>query len=134
MAETMTIAFPGGARVRAEYEGFTVETDQPVDQGGENSAPAPFDYFLISIGTCAGLYARRFLEQRELSCEGLRVELTTTKDPESKLLSEISIKLVLPEGFPAKYEKAIVKAAHTCSVKKAILNPPIFNVAVETVA
>ena len=131
MAESMTITFPGGARVRAEYEGFTVETDQPVDQGGQNSAPAPFDLFLISMGTCAGHYARKFLEQRKLSTEGLRVELTTTKDPERKLLSEISIRLELPADFPEKYKKAIVKAIDSCTVKKTVLDPPTFNVAIK---
>ena len=131
MADTMTISFPGGARVRAEYEGFTVETDQPVDDGGENSASAPFDLFLISIGTCAGHYARKFLEQRKLSTEGLRVELTTIKVPERKLLSEIAIRLALPENFPKKYEKAIVKAIDSCTVKKTILDPPAFNISVE---
>ena len=132
MAETMSIAFPGGSRVSAEYEGFTVETDQPRDQGGESAAPAPFDYFLISIGTCAGYYVKKFLTQRKLSCEGLRVELTTTRDPQRRLLSEIAIKLTLPEGFPAKYEKAIVKAVDACSVKKTILDPPAFAVTIET--
>lgn len=127
----MTITFPGGARVSAEYEGFTVTTDQPVDQGGENSAPAPFDYFLISIGTCVGHYARKFLQKRELSTTGLRVELTTTKDPERKRLSEISIKLVLPDGFPEKYRKAIVNAANSCTVKKTILDPPTFTVTID---
>jgi len=127
----MAIAFPGGARVSAEYEGFTVETDQPVDQGGENSAPAPFDYFLISIGTCAGHYIRKFLEHRKLSTEGLRVELTATKDLERKRLSEISIKVVPPKDFPRKYEKAIAKAIDSCTVKKTILDPPAFAVTVE---
>jgi putative redox protein len=131
MADTMTITFPGGARVSAEYEGFTVETDQPVDQGGENSAPAPFDLFLISLGTCAGHYARKFLAQRKLSTDDLRVELTTTKDPDRKLLSEIAIKLVLPKDFPVKYEKAIVKAVDSCTVKKTVLNPPAFAVTIE---
>ena len=132
MAATMTIAFPGGARVSAEYEGFTVETDQPVELGGENSAPAPFDLFLVSIGTCVGHYARKFLTQRELSTEGLRVELNMTKDPERKLLSRIAIKLVLPQGFPVKYERAIVNAVNSCTVKKTILDPPEFSVTIET--
>lgn len=131
MAETMTIGFPGGARVSAEYEGFTVETDQPAEQGGENSAPAPFDYFLISIGTCVGYYVLKFLQKRELPTEGVRLELSTVKDPERKMHTEVRIRLRLPKSFPKKYEKAIVKAADGCSVKKHILTPPAFVMDVE---
>ena len=53
---TMIVTFPGGKRVDAEYGGFTVRTDQPPQSGGEGSAPQPFDLFLASIATCAGIY------------------------------------------------------------------------------
>ncbi len=48
------VTFPGGVKVEAVYKGFVIKTDQPVHQGGENTAPAPFDLFLASIATCAG--------------------------------------------------------------------------------
>ena len=108
-----------------------MRTDQPVDDGGENSAPAPFDYFLISIGTCVGHYVRKFMEQREMPTDQVRVELSTTKDPERKMHGEVAIKLVLPDSFPRKYERAIVKAVDACSVKKHILDPPAFKVDLE---
>ena len=127
----MKITFPGGARVDAEYKGFTIRTDQPPHGGGEGSAPAPFDYFLASIGTCAGLYVRGFLEQRGLSTDGVRIDLSTVKNRERKMLSEIEIKVTLPESFPRKYEKAIVAAVNLCSVKKHIVDPPQFPVVVE---
>ena len=53
----MKVYFPGGKRVYADYGGFTIETDQPARGGGDDSAPAPFDLFLASIGTCAGIFA-----------------------------------------------------------------------------
>ena len=51
------VAFSGGLRIDAEYRGFLIKTDQPVADGGEGSAPAPFDLFLASLATCAGYYA-----------------------------------------------------------------------------
>ena len=35
----MEITFPGGARVDANFGGMTVKTDQPVQGGGQGSAP-----------------------------------------------------------------------------------------------
>ena len=51
----MEIIFPEGKKVNALYRGFTIKTDQSPDNGGEGSAPTPFDLFLASIGTCTGI-------------------------------------------------------------------------------
>jgi uncharacterized OsmC-like protein len=59
----MKIYFPGNKRVYANYGGFTIETDQPARGGGDDSAPAPFDLFLASIGTCAGIYALNSMQR-----------------------------------------------------------------------
>lgn len=123
----MTISFPGGRRVDAEFDGLRVATDQPVEHGGAGTAPAPFDHFLASIGTCAGLYALRFLEQRDLSTAGLGIELESIRDPETGLVAEIALRIDLPEGFPDRYRNAIVHAMGLCSVKKHLEHPPRFR-------
>ncbi|WP_091348654.1 OsmC family protein [Anaerobranca gottschalkii] len=41
--------------------------------GGEGSAPTPFDLFLSSIATCAGVYALGFCQSKGLSTEGLKL-------------------------------------------------------------
>ncbi|MDH3997916.1 MAG: OsmC family protein [Desulfuromonadales bacterium] len=120
----MEITFPGGVRVNAQYNGFEVATDQPPKNGGDESAPSPFDLFLVSLGTCAGFFALRFCQQRELSTEGMRLTLDIDKNAETKRLDRVAIKLHLPPEFPAKYHKAIIRATDQCAVKKALLDPP----------
>src|SRR5262249_21003347 len=95
----MEIRFPGGLEVEAVHGGFKIVTDQPTLQGGGGSAPTPFDLFLASIGTCAGLYALRFCEQRNLDSEGLGLELTAVKDTDGKRVAEIRIEITLPPSF-----------------------------------
>jgi ribosomal protein S12 methylthiotransferase accessory factor len=126
----MEITSSGGARVEARYEGHTIATDQPVKAGGEDSAPAPFDLFLASIGTCAGYYAFQFCRQRELSTEGLAVALETIFDSERHRIGRIRISVQLPESFPEKYRPAILRSIDQCSVKRHILEPPEFEVTV----
>ena len=120
----MEITFPGGVRVNAQYKGFETATDQPEKGGGENTAPAPFDLFLVSLGTCAGFYALRFCQQRQLTIEGMRLTLDTRRNPESKRLDRIEIILQLPAGFPEKYRGAIIRATDQCAVKKVLVDPP----------
>jgi len=64
MSSQITVTFPGGKRVDASYNGFTIATDQAVDAGGDGSAPEPFDFFLSSIATCTGIYVLGFCQKR----------------------------------------------------------------------
>lgn len=127
----MRITFPGGKKVNAEFGGTVIATDQPAAAGGEASAPSPYEYFLASMGTCAGIFVLSFCEERGISTQGLgltqRVEFAPS--PEGKRrLARLIIDIDLPEGFPEKYRNAIVKTAGLCSVKKAILDPPEFEI------
>lgn len=124
----MKITFPGGVAVDAHFRGFTVHTDQTVENGGQESGPQPFDLFLASLGTCAGFYAVRFCQQRAIDTTGLGVTLITSKEPGSSRLSTIRLEIQLPVGFPEKYRDAIVRAADQCSVKRHIMEPPALEV------
>ena len=122
----MEITFPGGLSVDATYHGHTVHTDQPSSHGGGDSGPAPFDLFLASIGTCAGIYALRFCQQRELSTEGLRVTLEPERG--EGRIARLRLAVELPQGFPEKYRDAILRAVDQCAVKRHIFEPPEFEV------
>ncbi len=120
----MEITFPGGVQVNAQFNGFEITTDQPEKNGGQNSAPSPFDFFLASLGTCAGFFALRFCQQRELSTDGLRLHLTSERNAETKRLDRVEITMQLPKDFPEKYRSAIIRATDQCAVKKALLDAP----------
>ena len=123
MSSEMTVTFPGGKRVTAHYDGFDIATDQSADSGGGGAAPEPFDYFLASLATCAGYYVMKFCESRGIPTDGIRLAQSWTRDERNRL-ERISIDIRVPPEFPDKYHKALVRAANTCSVKKAILDPP----------
>jgi len=124
----MIIDFPGGAKVNANFGGFTVKTDQSPMGGGEGSAPAPFDLFLSSIGTCAGIYVLGFCKQRNLPTEGIRIIQRTHRDSSSGLIGKIDLEIQTPSNFPEKYLPSLIRSAELCAVKKHLENPPKFEV------
>lgn len=124
----MDIRFPGGVLVEAQHEGFTILTDQPAKDGGTNTAPSPFDLFLVSLGTCAGYYALRFCQERGIPTEELFVSLVPERDEAKKRVSKVRIEVRLPEGFPEKYRPAILRTVDKCAVKRQLLEPPAFEV------
>jgi putative redox protein len=128
------VTFPGGKRVDARVGPFVVRTDQPVELGGEGSAVAPFDLFLASLATCAGIYVLGFCHARRLSVEGLVIRQHVEVDPVTKLASRIRLELVLPPAFPEKYRAAVVRAAEGCKVKKTIAAAPAMEVVIATAA
>ena len=81
MQTTIEVSFPGGKRVDARVGGFTMATDQPTELGGDGSAPAPFDLFLASIATCAGIYVLGFCQARGLATDGLALVQHHEVDP-----------------------------------------------------
>jgi putative redox protein len=126
----MDIQFPGGMRVDALHGGLRIRTDQPDAGGGPGSAPSPFDLFMASIGTCAGFYVLRFLQERQLDTSGLSLSLTPEWDVGRRLVSRIWIQIALPDSFPVKYREAILRAVDQCSVKRHLAQPPVFEISV----
>lgn len=128
----MVIDFPGGAKVDAHFGSFTVKTDQPIMGGGEGSAPSPFEVFLSSIGTCAGIYVLGFCQQRGLPTEGIRIIQRMQRDPQNGLIGKIGLEIEVPPSFPEKYLPSLVRSAELCAVKKHLENPPKFNIYTKT--
>ncbi len=124
----MEVTFDGGKVITAHLNGHVIRTDQPIKGGGQNSAPAPYDLFLASIGTCAGIYVKSFCDQREIPAENIRIIQTIEFDSQTRLLANIKLDIQLPSDFPEKYKSAVINAAELCAVKKAINNPPHFEV------
>ncbi len=132
----MEIVFPStnGKRVDAKFKGFTIKTDQPVLTGGEGSAPAPFDLFLASIGTCAGIYVLSFCQQRGLSTDGIRIIQKIIHDNQKRKISTIVLEIELPPEFPQQYKEAVIRSAELCAVKKYIQDPPEFDITTKVVS
>jgi putative redox protein len=120
----MLIDFPGGSRVDAHFSGFTVNTDQPPAA----SAPSPFDVFLASIGTCAGIYVLGFCQQRGLSATDIRIVERLNHSRLTGLVETIELEIQVPATFPEKYRDSLIRSADLCAVKKHLEKPPRFDI------
>ncbi|CAN5474468.1 OsmC family protein [soil metagenome] len=118
--DRIDVRFPGGKKVTAQLGPFTVATDQSVSDGGDGTAPGPFELFLASLATCAGFYVLAFCDARGISTEGVSLCQRVELDPTSKLAKRIQIELTLPPSFPQKYREAVIRAAEGCKVKRTI--------------
>ena len=125
----MLIDFPGGMRVDAHFGNHTVMTDQPP----VSTAPMPFDLFLASIGTCAGIYVLGFCRQRNLPTEGIRIIQHNHPNMANGMIDKIDLEIQVPPSFPSQYYDALVRSAELCKVKKTLDHPPKFDVMTKVV-
>lgn len=128
MSKVIDVTFPGGLRVDAKIGETLIPTDQPVAAGGDDSAPQPFELFLASLATCAGVYALSFCRSRQVDTEGMTLTMSCDFDPEVKRYTRMKFHLKLPEGFPEKHKESVIRSMDLCTVKKHIVNAPEFEI------
>ena len=124
------VTYGDNLKVNAYVNGHTVYTDQPVRSGGDDDAPAPFDLFLVSIATCAGIYVKSFCKSRDIDTSKITIIQRHSYNPEKRLIDHIEIEVNLPADFPEKYKPMIQNVIDQCAVKKHIMNPPVFSIKV----
>ena len=122
------VTFPGGARVDAKLGDHVIKTDQPPKAGGEGSAPTPFQHFLASLVTCAGIYVLEFCRKRDIPTDDIRLTQTHEVDRSTGMITRIELTIDLPPDFPEQYKDAVVRSAETCAVKKHLASPPEIEV------
>ncbi len=128
MSNEINVTFPGNLKVEAAVGDFSVVTDQPEKSGGDNTAPSPTEYFLVSIATCSAYFALKFCRTRDIDYSDMRLKMDYEWDRDQKRYPTLTIELVLPKDFPDKYRAAIIKAMDQCVVKQHLHHPPEFEI------
>ncbi len=122
------VFFEDGMKVNARIGNHIIKTDQRADGGGDDTAPEPFDYFLSSLATCAGIYVKVFCDRRGIDPSEIKLIQKHIRDDATHKISSINLEIILPDNFPEKYRNAVLSAANQCTVKKLIADPPSINV------
>ncbi|HEY5373003.1 MAG TPA: OsmC family protein [Polyangiaceae bacterium] len=117
------VHFPGGKRIEAKVGVHHIVTDQTLAHGGDDSAPEPFELFLASLATCAGLYVIGYCKSRGIRTEALELVQHHQFDSAGHLL-RVELEILLPASFPDKDRVGVVRAAQSCKVKKTLFSPP----------
>lgn len=126
--QTIDVAFNGNMQISAAIDDFIIATDQSVKEGGDGTAPNPFQLFLASMATCAGVYAKRFCETRKLETKGLGLRIICDYAEKGFKVEKITYEISLPEGFPEKYKAPLIRAVDLCTVKKHVTEAPDFEI------
>jgi uncharacterized OsmC-like protein len=106
-----------------------LQADEPVNYGGGDAAPGPYDYLLIGLGVCTsmtiGLYARRKqlpLENIIVSLRHSRIHAEDCEDCETKkgMLDRIDVAVQLTGPLTPEQHARLMEIAGKCPVHRTL--------------
>jgi putative redox protein len=119
----IAVTYAGGDRLRIDVRGHELGADQPVEDGGEDTAPTPTELFLASLTACVAFYAERFLRRHTLSTEGLKVSCSYGWATNPNRVGEINLTVEAP-GITAAKREAFTRVIEHCTVHNTLEHPP----------
>jgi LmbE family N-acetylglucosaminyl deacetylase/uncharacterized OsmC-like protein len=123
-ARPMRVEHRGGDKFDISIRGHVITVDQPVTDGGDDTAPTPTELFIASLASCVAFYARRYLSRHHLPTEGLAVETTFEMGSRPARVSGIDVRVLVPKGVPAERLDALLAVATHCTVHNTLDTKP----------
>ena len=129
---------PADVVVRGNASGFLqdvvtgehqLRADEPVQYGGGDLAPGPYDYLLIGLGVCTsmtvGLYARRKqwpLEDITVSLRHSRIHAKDCEECATKegMLDRIDVEVDLTGALTPEQRAKLMEVAGKCPVHRTL--------------
>jgi putative redox protein len=129
----ITASYVGGDRLRLTVRGHDLSTDQPVADGGEDTAPTPTELFAGALAACVGYYAERFLRRHGLAAAGLTVACEYRWAENPHRVGQINLEVVAP-GLPADKREAFARVVDHCTVHNTLRVPPDVRITIRSTA
>jgi uncharacterized OsmC-like protein len=126
----VTVKHNGNVRFEVEARGHVVVCDQPAENGGADEGMTPPEFFLASLGSCAGFYAAAYLKKKGLEREGLSVRVTAEKAKAPARLDEFRIFVDVPGELSDADRAGIDDAVHRCLIHNTLMQTPKIEIEV----
>lgn len=95
--------------------------DEPVDMGGNDSGPAPFDFVMAGLGACTSMTLRMYAERKGLALQRVNVELTHHKVEVDGIKRDcIERHITLDGELTPEQRQRLLEIANKCPVHRAL--------------
>ncbi|MFT6545176.1 MAG: ribosomal protein S12 methylthiotransferase accessory factor, partial [Bacteriovoracaceae bacterium] len=124
----VNVRFLENLRLEANFDDFSIYTDQPIRYKGDGTAPSPFDYFLASSALCAAYFVKVYCKARDIPTEDIKLTQNNIIDPENRYNQIFNIQVELPESITEHDRQGILRSIDRCTVKKVVQTKPEFKI------
>jgi ribosomal protein S12 methylthiotransferase accessory factor len=108
------VRFLENLRLEAQFDDYSIITDQPIRYKGDGTAPSPFDYFLASSALCAAYFVKVYCVARNIPTDDIKLTQDNIVDPENRYNQTFHIQIELPESISQHDREGILKAMDRC--------------------
>lgn len=63
----------------SHVRGFEILSDEPINHGGENLAPSPFDLLNASLASCTAIFLRKFASKNAIHTGDINLRIKLSK-------------------------------------------------------
>ncbi len=128
MTGTVQVRHLEGDQFEVAVRQHRFRVDQPVADGGEDTAPTPTELFVSSLAACVAFYVRRFLARHNLSMRELSVEADYSMATRPARVDGIAIRIGLPDDVPDDNRAALLAVARHCTVHNTLETQPTVRI------
>jgi uncharacterized OsmC-like protein len=106
-----------------------LRADEPVDVGGADAGPGPYELILAALGACTSITVRLFAERRQWPLQGVRVALSHSRvhaedcvncDAEASRLDRIDMEISFLGDLSAEQRRKLSDVASKCPVHRTL--------------
>jgi len=95
--------------------------DEPLEVGGGNAGPEPFDYVMAGLGACTSMTLRMYAERREIALTHVSVSLSHEKVTiEGVSRDRIERTITLEGSLTEEQRQRLLEIANKCPVHRAL--------------
>lgn len=126
--KAVTVEHLDGERYVIGVRGHLITVDQPLADGGSDTAPTPTELLVSSLASCVAFYAGRFLDRHGLSRRGLRVtaSFAMAADRPARIAS-MTVSVSAPT-LPEERRAAFLAVINHCTVHNTLHRAPDIDV------
>jgi uncharacterized OsmC-like protein len=124
----LQVTHAGDDRFSIDIRGHVVTVDQPVQDGGTDTAPTPTELFVAGLAACVAFYARRFLARHGLPEDGLQVSADFEMGSRPARVARIDLRIGLDAELPEDKRQALLAVASHCTVHNTLVQAPDVSV------
>lgn len=120
---TQVTAVIGRDRYKTELTAGShfIIADEPLDDGGADLGPAPYQLLLSALGACTVMTLRSYADIKELPVDCITAELTMqVKDVDGKRHSYIQRHITIDGELEEKVRHRMIKIAEMCPVHRVL--------------
>ncbi|MEQ1519608.1 MAG: bifunctional alpha/beta hydrolase/OsmC family protein, partial [Usitatibacteraceae bacterium] len=107
----------------------TLTADEPIQVGGHDSGPSPYDFLAIALGACTSMTLRIYAVHKGLDLGKITVAVTHGKvhandceecEGREGRIDRFERKISIEGGWPPEFEAKIVEIANKCPVHRTL--------------